>query len=120
MRTSLPQEIEIWYIIPALRRELAKAFIKRGLSQKDVSKILGVTEAAVSNYVSQKRGSDVKFSNEDKIKIKDCADKILNDKKNYLGYLYELSVKFRKPEIICKVHKIKDRSISKNCNICFR
>ena len=38
MQNQMPQEIEVWYTIPALRRELAKSMIEDfKLSQKQVS-----------------------------------------------------------------------------------
>jgi hypothetical protein len=121
MKQSLPQEIEIWYVIPALRRELAKVFIKDfKLSQKEAAQILKVTEAAISHYFSSKRGSDIKFSKEEKNEIKKVASKILEDKKNSMRYIYGLSVKFRRPEILCKIHKRKDRTIDPKCDMCFR
>ena len=60
---SLPQELEIWYLIPALRRELTKIFISDfKLSQKKISEILGITESAVSQYQNSKRAQDLKFA----------------------------------------------------------
>jgi len=47
----------VWNILPAIRRELTKKLIKtHKLTQKKVADILGITEAAVSRYVSGKRG----------------------------------------------------------------
>jgi predicted transcriptional regulator len=56
MTNQTPCEIIVWHILPAIRRELAKNMIKRhGLSQKEVAKKLGLTEAAISRYLSGKR-----------------------------------------------------------------
>jgi hypothetical protein len=45
----MPQEIEVWYIIPAIRKELAKRLVQHHeVAQKDVAELLGVTEAAIS------------------------------------------------------------------------
>ena len=62
---SLPQEIEVWYIIPAIRRELTKILIKQyNLKQKKVAMLLGISEAAISQYLSNKRGQEIKFPKE--------------------------------------------------------
>ena len=53
------QEIEVRDIIPAIRREYAKAFVSIGFSQRKTAKILNLTEAAVSNYIHDRRGSSV-------------------------------------------------------------
>lgn len=77
MKTSLqPQEIEVFYILPALRRELTIAMKELGFSQKKIAKLLGVTEPAVSQYLSKKRAMNVEFSDRLKLKVMDSAKKI--------------------------------------------
>jgi ribose 5-phosphate isomerase len=47
----LPIEIEYWYVLPVLRRELAKSLKEIGqLKQKEIAKILGMSESAVRQY----------------------------------------------------------------------
>ena len=53
---KMPCEIIIWYVLPGIRREITKNMIKNGLTQKEAAKKLGVTDAAVSQYLSEKRG----------------------------------------------------------------
>ena len=55
LKQLMPQEIEVWYIIPAVRRELAKSMVKIGLKQKQIAVTLGITEAAVSQYLKLDR-----------------------------------------------------------------
>ena len=53
----LPAEIESKSLIPALRAILAKQLAKTHLIHEDqISKMLGVTQAAVSNYIRGTRG----------------------------------------------------------------
>jgi hypothetical protein len=53
----LPAEIESKSLIPALRAILAKNLAKKHLMHEDqISKMLGVTQAAVSNYIRGTRG----------------------------------------------------------------
>ena len=53
----LPAEIESKSLIPALRAILAKNLAKKHLIHEDqISKMLGVTQAAVSNYIRGTRG----------------------------------------------------------------
>ena len=53
---SLPQEIEVWYIIPAIRKELAKVLTKKHrLTFEKAGVILGISKAAVSQYINKKR-----------------------------------------------------------------
>ena len=59
---KMPQEIATWYIIPAIRREFVKEMISQGLSQRQAADRLGLTEAAVSNYMKDKRASEIKLN----------------------------------------------------------
>lgn len=54
------------HILPPLRAEMVYRLVqKQGLSQSDAAKRLGVTRAAVSQYMSKKRGvSEGKISTE--------------------------------------------------------
>ena len=57
---SLPQEIEVWYLIPAMRRELARLLTqKHGLSYEKAGEVLGISKAAISQYNKNKRASKV-------------------------------------------------------------
>ncbi|MCS7119160.1 MAG: transcriptional regulator [Archaeoglobaceae archaeon] len=44
------------YVLPALRAMVARELLKRGFRMKDVAEMLGLTQAAVSQYISYKRG----------------------------------------------------------------
>ena len=53
-----PCEIIVWQVLPVIRKEFAKNLIKNhNFSQKQTAKKLGITEAAVSRYMSGKRGT---------------------------------------------------------------
>jgi predicted transcriptional regulator len=52
-----PCEIIVWNVVPIIRKEFAKVLIENhGLNQRKVADKLGITESAVSRYVSGKRG----------------------------------------------------------------
>jgi len=64
-----PCEYMKWNGLPVIRREFANSMIHEfGLSQNETAKNLGITPAAVSQYMSNKRG---------KIKIND--ENLLNE-----------------------------------------
>ena len=53
-----PCEIIVWRVLPVLRKEFAKNLIENhNLSQRKAADKLGVTEAAISRYISGKRGN---------------------------------------------------------------
>jgi hypothetical protein len=53
-------------LLPPMRAEMVSRLVqKQGLSQSDAAKRLGVTRAAVSQYMSKKRGAgEVQISND--------------------------------------------------------
>ncbi|MHA1943358.1 MAG: transcriptional regulator [Candidatus Thorarchaeota archaeon] len=66
----MPQEVEVWYVLPAIRRELAKVMktkvVQRAdedgdlkdhkITQKEIARMLGVTEPAITQYLLRKKG----------------------------------------------------------------
>ncbi|MBI3623489.1 helix-turn-helix domain-containing protein [Candidatus Pacearchaeota archaeon] len=119
MKTIMPQEIEVWYLVPALRREIAKNLItKHNLSQRQAAKILGITESAISQYLSSKRATEINFSKQELGEIEKTTQEIIKNPKNTTEFLYRLSVKFRGSDFICKLHRKHDPSFSKDCRLC--
>ena len=122
MQDTMPQEIEVRYILPAIRRELARIFIKENkLSQKEAAKLLGLTEAAVSQYQHSKRAKEVVFSDSVISEIKISADKILSDKSNkrhLLAEIYRISNLTTVKHILCDIHRAQSKDLG-SCNICF-
>jgi len=119
MARNMPQEIEVWYLLPALRRELAGILIRdHNIKQNKVAQLLNVTEAAISQYVKSKRANELKFSKRELKKIKDMAGKILKSNGSTTQYLYELSREFRGSNTLCKCHRKHDKTVPKNCAIC--
>ena len=120
MKKTLPQEIEVWYLIPALRRELAKILVKEhGLKQRKVADILGVTEAAISQYMKSKRGKEVHFSKNDLARIKEAAKCITNKDKDCVESIYDLCIFFRGSRLLCDLHRRRDKNVASGCNACF-
>ncbi|MGZ4919029.1 MAG: transcriptional regulator [Halobacteriota archaeon] len=50
-------EIIVQYVLPAIRAEMAVRMKNEGISQAQIARILGVTPAAVTQYVKSKRGT---------------------------------------------------------------
>jgi predicted transcriptional regulator len=57
MAIKIDCEEIVWYLLPLIRKEFAKSLIKdHGLTQRKAAEKLGITESAVSQYISKKRG----------------------------------------------------------------
>ena len=75
-----PCEYLLWNLLPAVRKEIAKSMVNDfRLNQKEAAMKLGITPAAVSMYLTDKRGNikirDKKIINE----IKVSAENIIKD-----------------------------------------
>lgn len=71
-----PCEIVVWYVIPAIRSELAKELLNLGMKQKDVSELMDITQPAVSQYITDKRGSGIKLDERVRGMIHEFARKL--------------------------------------------
>ena len=118
----MPQEIEVRYILPAIRRELARIFIQdHNLSQKEAAKLLGLTEAAISQYQHSKRAKEVVFSNDVVNEIRASANKIIADnanKQRLIAEMYRISGLTKVRHILCDIHRAQSKELD-NCNVCF-
>ena len=114
---SLPQEIEVWYIIPAVRSEIAKVLVSRGFTQDKASKILGVSKAAVSQYISNKRASKVKFPKEVMSEIKKSVDNIIQENSVAVREIIRLLEIIKITKCSCNVCKIYNKGILNLCNM---
>lgn len=73
----LPQEIEVWYIIPAIRRELCKSLVNDyGFTLEKAGEAVGVSKSAVSQYISKKRGKSITLPKAVISQVKVSAKKI--------------------------------------------
>ena len=70
----------VWDVLPSIRAAIAVELVKRDLPQKEISKLLGITPPAVSQYVSKKRGYHIEFGEEIKASISKLAEDLLEKK----------------------------------------
>jgi len=116
-RQLQPQEIEVFYVLPALRRELASCMKEEGKSQKEIAKLLGVTDAAVSQYISSKRAAALKFNDKLKLAIKESANKIDSEMALTREIQSLLNIS-RQERIVCRMHAALG-NVPNKCNVCF-
>jgi len=58
---KLPCEQALWYVLPQIRADIARELVKGGLNQKEAAEKLGITPAAVSQYMNKKRAGKIKL-----------------------------------------------------------
>jgi len=122
MKETMPQEIEVRYIMPAIRRELARIFIEEHkLSQKEAARMLGLTEAAVSQYRHSKRANEVVFSDNVVKEIRVSAGRILSEKASkhiLIAEMYRVTNLTNVKQILCDLHRAQSKDLE-SCNVCF-
>ncbi|MEI8185104.1 MAG: helix-turn-helix domain-containing protein [Chlorobiaceae bacterium] len=77
-----PCEKAVWYYLPQIRADLAIELVKTGMTQSQAAKKLGVTPAAVSQYIHKKRGIQTPKSRIYRQEIKTAVKKICDDASN--------------------------------------
>ena len=77
-----PCETIVWHVLPVIRKEFTKSLVTHhGFTQRKTAIRLGITDAAVSRYLSGKRGN-IDISNKRILKeINDSANVIANGNK---------------------------------------
>jgi predicted transcriptional regulator len=75
----------MWNGLPVIRKEIAESMINDfGLSQKETAERLGITPAAVCQYVSRKRGR-IDITNEEILaEVKISAKNIITNGNNHV------------------------------------
>jgi predicted transcriptional regulator len=117
----LPQEIEVWYIIPKIRKELASLFVKEyKLSYEKAGDILGISKAAVSQYLSNKRANKIKLSTDMNKEIAKSAKLIMNKESNGLKEIERLLTVMKTNKCACDVCKQYNKDVLKYCNCEFK
>ena len=115
--THQPQEIEVWYILPAIRKEIAKELKKTGMSQVEISKILGVTKASITHYIKDKRAKNIDFPKQIMCMIKNISKELNINPENSTNKIQKIIQEIRSTGLLCKYHK-QYSQIEKECTVC--
>jgi len=114
----MPQELEVWYVLPAIRRELSKALLDLNLRREQIANILGVSNASISHYLHRKRAKEVDFDEVLIQKIRKSAARIAENEDLYLKEVQELCKFIRKSRRLCQIHQQKTSSTYATCTVC--
>ena len=112
-----PQEIEVWHIIPAIRKELVVVLKRKGNSQKKIAELLNLSEAAVSQYLKSKRAREVTFDVEIKKFIEEAAGRI-KDQMTAYQEVQRIIEQVKKTKAICRIHMAMEEGLE-GCDVCF-
>ena len=120
----LPTEIEARTSVPAIRALVARKLLKEHrMNQQDIAKALGLTQAAVSNYLRGRRGAGFRedeLANIDGIISQICTMMVsgaANSK--IISKFDEACQAIRHSRLLCGVHKRLDPNLDvESCHVC--
>ncbi len=101
---TLPQEIEVWYIIPAIRREIAKTLAgDYKVSYENIGKLLGISKAAVSQYIRKKRAAKIKLHEKAMLELLKSCKLISKGKSNSVVEITRILYVIKKKKLHCEI-----------------
>ncbi len=128
----MPQEVEVWYVLPAIRRELARVMISKEIPQKQIAQMLGVTEPAVTQYKLNKskrsRGDQVDIPKSILPELSKSAELIIKawEDRDENAHVYEEMTReinriievLREKGTLCEVHREYCAHVDNECSAC--
>ena len=103
-RLLMVEDIEVHYVIPAVKRNLSIYMKEGGKSQKEIADILGMREAAVSQYISKKRGNQITFDKDILDEIRKSAKKIDN-RLSFFREIRRILTIIKSSHMLCRLHR---------------
>ncbi|WP_121740817.1 thiamine-phosphate synthase family protein [Natronorubrum halophilum] len=126
MSLVLPSELVVDRFLPTVRAMLATRLADRGMTQQEIAADLGVTQAAVSKYVSGEGGGDDRFRDDPETvaTVDRIADGLSSSEMDGYDALAELLALVRSLEDrgpICALHEEEMPSLQGlGCDLCVR
>jgi len=111
----IPCELMAFNVIPVIRR-VAAVKMSEKMKQKDVAAELGITEAAVSQYLSKKRGDHGSFV--EKI-VARSVEKFSGEEMTCAERVCAICRDLRATRSLCRIHMKKNPSFdTRSCGVC--
>ncbi len=118
---KIPCEIVVWYVLPMIRREVSKELVfSHGMTQAEVARRFGVTDAAISQYLKEKRGGNSmvddsplypKFQKE----IRISAARIAENKSDFSNEMCRLCCVVKNTGLLALIYKAQTGIIPPQC-----
>ena len=112
-------ETIVLQVLPTVRSLLAMKLSKKGVKNKKISELMGLSPAAVTQYLKKARGSRVKILMKSKAidkRVEGIAEKMAKkglSKEEEITAFCDICKEVRKERILCKLH-----NGPASCNIC--
>lgn len=118
---KIPCEIVVWYVLPMIRREVSKELVyTHGMTQAEVARRFGVTDAAISQYLKKKRGGNALVDDsplypmfQEEVKV--SAAKIAEDKSDFSTEMCRLCCVVKKSGLLALIYKEQTGMVPPQC-----
>ena len=126
MTLQLPSEIVVERFLPTLRSMLAVELNEKGLAQQEIATRLGISQAAVSKYLSGKQTGEPRFADDERMveTVEFIAEGFVNgtlDDYEALSEILDLIRAFEDRGPICAVHEAEMPALEgMGCDLCVR
>ena len=109
----LSQEVETFYLLPALRKKIVQVMVKKEIEKKKIAEMLNLTKSAISQYRSNKREKNFVVDDET---VLECCENIIKGK-NYVSEFQKLIQDLKQTGKICLIYK-KNGVKPEDCKVC--
>ena len=120
-----PCETIVAAILPAIRSLLARELVENhSMSQTKVAELLGTTQPAISQYLSQKRGDQLTNALSSLPDVKAAINALVEEitsesvsQKDAVGTICTICMSLRKDGTVCTIHQAKSDT-PQDCDMC--
>ncbi len=120
----LPSEIEARWLLPLLRALIVRRLLNEyHLTQEKVARLLGITQASVSNYVRAVRAKGLRPEMVSLLAryASDVADVAYRsqDPQTVAKTIQEALIRIRKDRVLCELHQLLEPGFDvESCELC--
>lgn len=111
---KIPCELVVWYVLPTIRREVTRELVNtHKMSQADVARKFGVTDAAICQYLKKKRGDNqiIEDSPQYEIferEIKVSAARIANNESEFATEMCRMCTVVKSTGMLAKIYEVQE------------
>jgi len=110
---KIPCELVVWYVLPTIRREVAKELVENhGMTQAEVARRFGVTDAAISQYLKKKRGDNPLIDENpqhDKFieEVRNSARRIASESAEFASEICNICLVVKRIGMLAKIYEVQ-------------
>ncbi len=110
---KIPCELVVWYLLSTIRKEVARELVDvYGYTQAKVAETFGVTDAAISQYLKNKRGSNQLVTGNPEFPkvldaIKESTARIVKENAEFTDEVCNICMVAKSVGILSKIYEVE-------------